>query len=294
MDSARLVVVSPVHNEAGHIERVARSLARQSLRPATWIVVDDGSDDTTSELLERLQPELDFLTVLRLPAAEETRDPRAAAAVARAFNAGLALVELSEFDFVAKLDADVELPSDYFEAILGRMRIDPSLGIACGNLVEPAGTDWTRISIPRHHVDGAFKLYTRRCLLDIGGIRECLGWDTIDETYARMNGYRTRSFSDLVARHHSPSAASRGRLRGREQQGAVAWIAHYGLGWVAVRSLKVAAQRRPRIISGFAFFYGYGWAGARRVSRVDDPEFRRYVRGELRSRLLASLGPHPA
>ena len=93
------------------------------------------------ELLERLQPELDFLTVLRLPAADETRDPRAAAAVARAFNAGLALVELSEFDFVAKLDADVELPSDYFEAILGRMRIDPSLGIACGNLVEPAGTD---------------------------------------------------------------------------------------------------------------------------------------------------------
>jgi len=29
------------------------------------------------------------------------------------------------------------------------MRIDQSLGIACGNLVEPAGTDWTRISIPR-------------------------------------------------------------------------------------------------------------------------------------------------
>ena len=46
--------------------------------------------------------------------------------------------------------------------------------------------------------------YTRACFEAIGGVQERLGWDTIDETYARMRGFKTRSFTDLVAVHHRP------------------------------------------------------------------------------------------
>jgi hypothetical protein len=51
--------------------------------------------------------------------------------------------------------------------------------------------------------------------------------------------------------------------------------------------VKVAASW-PFGLSGAAFLYGYLRSAARREARVDDPDFRRRVRRELRSRLLPS------
>ena len=74
---------------------------------------------------------------------------------------------------------------------------------------------WELNAIPEHHVHGAVKLYRRKCLAGIGGVAERLGWDTIDEVYARMERLPPHSFGDLVARHHRPYGSADGRLRGR-------------------------------------------------------------------------------
>jgi hypothetical protein len=42
-------------------------------------------------------------------------------------------------------------------------------------------------------------------------------------------------------------------------------------------------------LSGLAFLYGYARAGMRRSPKVDDPQFRRFVRRELRRRMLRPL-----
>jgi hypothetical protein len=144
------------------------------------------------------------------------------------------------------------------------------------------------IPIPAHHVHGAVKLFRRDCLEAIGGVSEQLGWDTIDETYARMRGFATRSYPDLVARHHRPHGSADGLLRGRARHGECAWILHYGFLWVLPRSLKVALVP-PRGLSGLAFLAGYVSAALRRVPRVDDPDFRRFVRAELRARLTRPI-----
>ena len=292
----RLLVVSPVRNEAAHIERLVASVAAQTRPPDEWIVVDDGSDDGTGELLRSLAPRAPFMRVVPGPPGNlpvTARDRLALAAAPRAFNAGLDRGR-GDYTHVAKLDGDVELPPDYYERLLERLRWDEDLGIVCGDLVESTASGWRRLAIPPHHVHGALKLYTRACLEAIGGVRECLGWDTIDETYARMRGFRTRSFPDLVARHLRPAATADGALRGRARHGRCAWIAHFGLGWVALRSLKVGARMRPRGLSGLAFLCGYLHAGLTRVPRVEDREFRRFVRGELRGRLRTALRPRSA
>ena len=287
MDS-RVLVVSPVRNEAAHIERVARAVAAQSVRPASWVVVDDQSADGTLEALRVLERELSFMTVISSPPAgpaDNARDRLAQAAAPRGFNAGLRAAGIEDFTHVMKLDGDVELPHDYFIKLLARFDADPQLGIACGDLVERHGEEWHRLAIPPHHVHGALKCYTRACFEAIGGVQERLGWDTIDETYARMRGFRTRSFSDIVAVHNRHLASADGTLRGRARHGECAYIAHFSLLWVSLRALKVA-RSRPRLISGAAFLYGYLRAAARRTSRVPDPEFRHFARRELRTRLL--------
>ena len=281
-----LLLITPARNEAAHIVRTARAVQAQTRPPDLWLVVDDGSDDETPELLRRLDAEIPFLRVLAAPPGHTKtgRDRLALAAEARAFNWALSQVELDGYTHIGKLDADIELPPKYFELLLERLDGEPALGIAGGMLLEPDGGGWRRERVPQYHVRGALKLYTRACFDAIGGIDERLGWDTIDETYARLHGFQTRSFGDIVARHHRPEATADGALRGRARHGQCAYILHYGLPWVALRSVKEAAYK-PVGLTGAAFLYGYVRSAVRREPRVEDEAFKRLVRRELRGRL---------
>ena len=161
------------------------------------------------------------------------------------------------------------------------------LGIAGGGLLERGRSGWNLTKVPEYHVRGALKLYSRECFEVIDGIEERLGWDTIDETLARMHGYTTRSIPGLTARHHRPVATRGGALRGRARHGQCAYILRYSLPWVLARSLKVALQK-PIALSGIAFVYGYLRAAWHREQRVEDERFKRFVRRELRARVLPS------
>jgi biofilm PGA synthesis N-glycosyltransferase PgaC len=323
----QVLIVSPVRNEAVHIARVVRGVAAQQPAPAAWMAIDDGSSDDTYDQLHAFSGELDCLTVLRAPAqAPGARDRLARAVEARNFNLALAHAGWEDgacaaengdlalahagweddarapwrgdlgsgtrrgaYTHVMKLDGDIELPPGYLAGLLERFAANPRLGIAGGTLVEPTPDGGERpIRIARHHVHGALKCYTRECFSAIGGVPERLGWDTIDETYARMRGFQTQSFTELQCVHHRPLASADGALRGHARHGECAYVTHQAALWVALRSLRVA-RRPPAGVSGAAFLYGYAHAAVRRTERVADREYRSFTRRELRGRMREAL-----
>ena len=290
--SQRLLVVTPVHNEAAHIERVVHGMASQARRPDRWVIVDDASADDTLARLRSITADLDFITVLEAPrrAQEPGGDRLLFAAEVHAFTHGLESVDWRSFSHIAKLDGDIELPPEWYGTLLTRFADDPRLGIAGGQLSETVDGIERRIPIPSHHVHGALKTYALECLLEIGGLQSRLGWDSIDEAYARMHGWITCSFEDLSAVHHRPLASRDGVLRGRARHGACAYITHQGLGWVSARAFKVG-RARPVGIGGAAFLYGYLHAALGSTTAVEDPELRRFVRGELRGRMRRAVRP---
>jgi biofilm PGA synthesis N-glycosyltransferase PgaC len=304
----QVLIVSPVRNEAAHIARVVRGVAAQQPAPAAWVAIDDGSSDDTYDQLHAFSGELDCLAVLRAPAqAPGARDRLARAVEARNFNLALAHAGWEDgtraprrgdlgpgarhgaYSHVMKLDGDIELPPGYLAGLLERFAANPRLGIAGGTLVEPTPDGGERpIRIARHHVHGALKCYTRECFSAIGGVPERLGWDTIDETYARMRGFQTQSFTELQCVHHRPLASADGALRGHARHGECAYVTHQAALWVALRSLRVA-RRPPAGVSGAAFLYGYARAAVRRTERVADREYRSFTRRELRGRMREAL-----
>jgi glycosyltransferase involved in cell wall biosynthesis len=288
--SERLLIISPVRNEADHIERVCAAMAAQTRPPDEWIVIDDGSTDRTRELIEQAARELDFVRVLTAPAAELPvgADRLSHAAEARVFNRGLKCA--ASFTHVGKLDGDVELPPDYFARLLAKFREDPLLGVAGGVVVEQRADGAWRVQGASHleHVRGALRVYSATCFRDVGGVREVLGWDGVDVVMARMKGYRTRSFPELVARHHRPTGSAQGRLKGHLRMGRCMYIQGFPAYWVAARAAKVSTSP-PRLASGIAYLAGYSHAAVKRVPRFDEEGYRNHLRAELRHRAVGKL-----
>lgn len=285
----RLLIISPVFNEAAHIEAVVRGMATQIRPPDEWIVVDDRSTDGTLELLTDAAQAVPFMRVISAPPLSIAMgtDRLLHASEARAFNHGLRLS--AGFTHVGKLDGDIELPSDYYERLIPRFRDDPRLGIAGGVLCERSIRSWkVRGDSDLQHVRGALKLYSRECFEAVGGVREVLGWDGVDEVLARMSGYHTQSFGDLVARHHRAVGSAQGRLRGHRRLGRCMYVEGYPPAWILARAIKVATSR-PRLLSGAAYCAGYAEAAARGVPRFEADGYRQHLRRELRTRAALSL-----
>lgn len=287
---SRLCVITPMHNEGPHVERVVAGMRGQRRPPDLWVIVDDQSTDGTLERVRAATADLDYARVLPFERPRiQTNDRLAHALEASSFNYGLREAGGPEaFDYVAKLDGDVVLPSDYYETCLEYLERHADVGIACGQLKETLGGATRVIPIPSRHVHGALKLYRRECFLAVGGMREQLGWDAIDEIYARMNGFTTMSLPGPVGDHLRPVGLSDGLLRGRARHGQVAYITHFPWYWVVGRSVKIACAR-PRVISGFAFLWGYICAAITGSGRVEDPAFRAFARRELRGRTISLL-----
>src|SRR5262245_9921160 len=45
------LLISPCRDEAGHMRETLDSVINQSVRPAKWVIVDDGSTDSTPQIL---------------------------------------------------------------------------------------------------------------------------------------------------------------------------------------------------------------------------------------------------
>ena len=142
----RILIISPVRNEAAHIERVVRAVAKQELQPARWILVEDASTDGTLEILRSLAPRVPFMEVLEAGATSVhagARDRLARAAAPRNFRIGLSAIDWRQYTHIMKLDGDIELQPNYLRVLLERFAAEPRLGLAGGVLVEPlpAGGD---------------------------------------------------------------------------------------------------------------------------------------------------------
>lgn len=294
--SERLLVITPVRNEEAYISRVIEGMANQRRPPDRWIVVDDRSTDRTPEILREAADRLPYMTVLVAPeqAGEDAPARLAAAAEAVAFNWGVAQAD-EPWDFVSKLDGDIVLEPHHYEFLLDRMRDDPGLGMSSGYLHYRDGNRWVLQPMPDYHVAGPLKLYRRECFEAIarrsgtGGVPERLSWETIDETYARMEGWSTRSFKDLRAEHLKPPGSAGNHLAGKVRHGESVYVIHYPA-WLVLARAARTLHLRPYVLGSLAFVLGYFRALVRRrPPAVEDREFRHFSREEQRQRLVGRL-----
>ncbi|MGI8622130.1 MAG: glycosyltransferase family 2 protein [Solirubrobacteraceae bacterium] len=286
----RIATVVCFLNEANGLGRVLTALEAQSRPPDRLLLVDDGSTDASPELADAFAARVAYARTVRRPARPPAADRLAEAAELRAFQAALAQLD-GEYDVIAKLDADIVLTPEVIAAVENAFAADPELGITGPYLsvTTPTGTS-VRERCPQYHVRGAVKFYRGKCLDQIAPLPPILGWDTIDEVGARLNGWRTGSFAapggDPV--HLRPTGAHDGHLRAFYRWGACAYAIGDHPAWLVLGALRRGTDR-PWGAGGLAYLAGWAAARSRRAPRAQ-PEVRAHARREQVGR-LRRLGP---
>lgn len=289
----RIVVITPMRNEAAYLPRVIAAMQAQERVVDRWVIVDDGSTDGTPDLVPRDVP---WIELVHAPQVVDGDDRLLVAAEARAFLWALAEVVGPDdpWELLGKLDGDIALDPRHFARLEEEFGADPQLGIAGGWLHdELPGGALRAYHVPDFHVNGGQKLWRRPVWEVIGGIEPRLGWDTADEVAARMHGWRSQTFRDLTSRHLKPSGSVGGQLRGRARHGECAWILGYPVWLVVVAAARLAVQASPKGAGGLAYLGGWARAAAQRRER-EPAELRAFIRREQRARLRRALSRRSA
>lgn len=277
---SRYVVITPVRDEAMYVEHTIRSMLGQTVRPAQWIVVNDGSTDGTAEILNRWAIAHPWIVPVHRP----DRGHRApGSGVVQAFYAGYERITEKDWDFIVKLDGDLSFAPDYFEKCLAEFQADPALGIGGGVICHQQNGTLRPERNPRFHVRGATKIYRRACWQNISGVLAAPGWDTIDEVKANMLGWSTRTFLTHRLVQHRPTGAANGTWRNAVKDGMASYISGYHPLFMFLKSLKISL-RKPVVSLGL--LWGFVLSHLRRVPQVDDNDLIRYLRSQQLRRLF--------
>jgi glycosyltransferase involved in cell wall biosynthesis len=277
-------LITPARDEEQNLRRLAASLVAQTIRPAAWIVVDDGSTDRTAELVKSVAREHDWISLVSAPAdGGQLVDGRRTGRDVAAFQAGLAALP-AQPDIVLKLDADVSLLPDFFEGLLQAFEDDPQLGIAGGACFEFENGAWRERWVTGDHVRGATRAYRWACLQDVQPLEPRLGWDGIDEVLAIAHGWHAKSLRSLPFFHHRIVGQRDGLRRAFRDQGSTAHYMGYRPSYLIARALF----RMRRTPAAYSMISGYFDAAVRREQRIADPAVRKYIRDRQRLRELPS------
>ena len=276
------VLITPARNEAGFIEGTIRSVVGQTVRPIKWVIVSDGSTDGTDDIVKQFLPDNPWIELVRMP---ERRDRHFGAKVA-CFNAGLLQVGDCDYEVIGNLDADITFEQGYLEFLMGKFKEDQNLGVAGTPFVEGKESYDYRFT-STEHVSGACQLFRRQCFEEIGGYKPIKGGgiDWVAVTTARMKGWKTRTFTDIVCYHHRPmGTASSGKLMARYKLGRQDYYLGGHLLWQAFRSV-LQMKNRPYILGGMFLFWGFVWALITGIERQVSTDLMAFHQGEQMQRL---------
>ncbi len=222
----KFLIIIPAHNEENNISFCLESLKKQNFQDFVCMIVNDGSTDRTSEIVNNFKNQDSRFRVLDL----ETSEHSPGAKVVRTFDKGLQALDWKDFDVVCKYDADIVFPRNYLEKINQTFETNPKAGIVSGlvyikkyksnseikNLRNP-NENWLDFSnkngewvfenlSSKNHVRGPIKAYRKECFEDMNGLRAVLGWDNLDILLAKKHGWDVVTIKDLWVKHLRPTA----------------------------------------------------------------------------------------
>jgi len=274
------VLISAVKNEEKYIHHPLESVMSQTCTPLRWVIVSDGSEDGTDDILRKYQERCDFLQFIRRDAIKENIGFMSKVFALRQ---GYETLREVEYNFIGILDGDISFDPTYYENILTEFGKNKKLGISGGYIYEP---DKNGVYRRRTHnrvrsVAGAVQMYRRECYEMIGGLQPIIygGEDTYAEIVARINNWEVQAFPEYKVFHHKPGYEKRGVWKERFREGRLDYV----LGYRTIYELLKLIRRIPEypyFCGAFVRIIGYVWAFMTGEDKIPPPEILIHIKKE--------------
>ncbi len=279
----KYIVVTPARDEESNIGKTIESMVGQTVLPARWVIVNDGSTDRTGRIIDQAAARHSWVRAIHRANRGFRKN---GGGVVDVFYEGYESIGRETYDFLVKLDGDLSFEADYFEKCLGYFSADPKLGIGGGTVCTMAGGALVQEmqGDPPFHVRGATKIYRRACWQAIGGIVRTTGWDTLDEIKANMLGWSTYTFRELKLLQYRKTGGADGHWKNWQKNGLANYISGYHPLFMACKCLK-RLFRRPYGIASVALMTGFAKGYVQRIAQVEDKALIQYIRQQQLRRL---------
>lgn len=277
-------IVIPAHNEEDFIAITLNSIVNQTVLPHEVIVVNDHSTDKTQQIVEEFTAEYPFIKLRNILSKSEHQP---GSKVIQAFLKGYEIIDLN-YDVLVKLDADLDLPSDYFETILRHFNQDEEIAMVGGFAYIEKDKEWRLENLTdKDHIRGAFKAYRKRCYEKIGGLRPHMGWDTVDELLCKYYGWKVITDESLHIKHLKPTGAGYNKSA-LYKQGAAYYALGYGFLITLIAGTKLALRKKK---PSYILYYLKGFFEAQKngtkkmVNRDQEKFIRNYRWSKMKQKI---------
>jgi glycosyltransferase involved in cell wall biosynthesis len=277
-------LITPAKNEEKFIEETIKSVIKQTKLPYKWVIVNDGSIDMTSDIVNKYRNEHSWIELVELP----VRNGRRFDAKIQSFNEGYKRIDLNKIDIIGNIDADISFEKDFFEYLLIKFMEIPRLGVAGAPFVENNRRVYEGKHVDLNHVSGACQLFRKECYKEIGGFVPVKhgGVDWIAVTTARMMGWKTHSFIEKSYNHLRPIGTGNASvIKARFNHGIKDFYLGNMFTWQCLRAFNQGFHK-PYILSGLMTLAGYMYAAISGIKKPISKELINFHQKEQFNRMI--------
>jgi len=273
--SYRVIVVA--RNAAPHIKRTLDSLLNQTLKPDEIVIVDDGSTDSTPNILWVYERDHNArVKVITRP--DNGYDIRR---VPSNINLGWKSMSASGSanDLMISGD-DCFYPPKYAESLLAKMYTDRRIVVASGR--PSTSTPLSR----EHSPSGSGRMIDEQFWLDLGGRYPLIaGWESWLLYMASLNGFKASLFGDLMFEHFQPRGAKHQFIYWGAAMQTLGYHPLYAMGRIAKNALTTTVGPKGSINMLRGYFQAKLGSDNEFVAPFD-PVLRQFVSKQQAQRIV--------
>ncbi len=239
-----ILIIIPVFNEENNIKKCIKSLQNQTYELSKIILVNDGSTDNTLKIIRDISDKFKNIEIIDFK--NSVSKPIPGKKIIKAFNHGLNQNKI-KYDYIGKFDGDLILPKNYFEVMIKEFKKNKKLGLVSGVIASINNNRWNIEEMyDKDHVRGGTKLYTHESFQKIGGLKESIGWDTLDEMLLRYYGYEIKVIKNVITKQLRKTGDRYSKNK-YKNQGKVMYILGYDIFLAIIGSLKFSFNEKSII-----------------------------------------------
>lgn len=272
------IIITPCKNEEKNLPGLVMSLAKQSVIPVLWAIIDDGSTDRTPEIIQDVKNNYQWVETICLKESYRDLTIHISNVIKTGFDFAKNFCKHHEirFDYVVFLDADMVIDdADFFQKLINEFEKDENLGIASGGMQYLNASGKLYNANGRSDtISGGEMMCRRECIEEIGGIPISHAWESVMRIKAKLNGWKIKRFNNIKIIHTRDTGSAEGLKKGYYQKGKSEYYLDMNPLIVFSKGFRYCFKR-PYYL-GFTYLSGYINSWIRRKEKTNDREIRQY------------------